>query len=191
MTVKPAKASNRETWESLKVAVDQGIARSIGVSNFQGQSLYDLFTYNRHPVSSLQIEHHPYLTQPGLVQLAQTHGIVVTAYSSFGPQSFLELPPAFRERAAGLPSLFHSEVIKKIAAKHGKTPSQVLLRFATQRNIAVIPKSNNKDRLAQNLDVTSFDLSQEDIDAILVLDRGLRFNDPGFYLKDYPLHIFD
>jgi len=58
---------------------------------------------------------------------------VVTAYSSFGPQLFLELPPAFRERAAGLLSLFDSEVIKKIAAKHGKTPSQVLLRFATQR----------------------------------------------------------
>ncbi|KAH6639272.1 NADP-dependent oxidoreductase domain-containing protein [Boeremia exigua] len=189
-TVKPAKVSNRETWESLETAVDQGIARSIGISNFQGQSLYDLFTYNRHPVSSLQIEHHPYLTQPGLVNLAQTHGIVVTAYSSFGPQSFLELPPAFRERTEGLPSLFDSEVIKKIASEHGKTPSQVLLRFATQRNIAVIPKSNNKDRLAQNLDVTGFDLSTENIESILALDKGLRFNDPGFYLKDYPLHIF-
>jgi len=55
----------------------------------------------------------------------------------------------------------------------------------------VIPKSNNKYRLAQNLDVTSFELSQEDIDAILALDRGLRFNDPGFYLRGYPLHIFD
>lgn len=135
--MKPAKVSNRETWESLEAAVDQGIARSIGVSNFQGQSLYDLFTYNRHPVSSLQIEHHPYLTQPGLVNLAQAHGIVVTAYSSFGPQSFLELPPAFRERAVGLPSLFDSEIIKNIASKHGKTPSQVLLRFATQRYASV------------------------------------------------------
>lgn len=54
----------------------------------------------------------------------------------------------------------------------------------------MIPKSNNKDRLAQNLDVTNFNLSKEEIDSILALDQGLRFNDPGFYLKDYPLHIF-
>lgn len=59
------------------------------------------------------------------------------------------------------------------------------------RNIAVIPKSNNKDRLAQNLDVTSFDLSQEEIDSIAALDKGLRFNDPGHYLGDQPLYIFE
>ena len=98
-TVKPANVSIRETWESLEAAVDQGFARSIGVSNFQAQSLYDMLIYAKHPVSSLQIEHHPYLTQPGLINMAQTHNIVVTAYSSFGPQSFLELPPDFRQRA--------------------------------------------------------------------------------------------
>lgn len=132
-TVKPANVSIRETWESLEAAVDQGIAKSIGVSNFQAQSLYDMLTYVKHPVSSLQIEHHPYLTQPGLVQMAQTHKIVVTAYSSFGPQSFLELPPAFRQRAADVALLFDAESIKSIASKHNKTPAQVLLRWATQR----------------------------------------------------------
>lgn len=132
-TVKPANVSIRETWESLEAAVDQGIAKSIGVSNFQAQSLYDMLTYAKHPVSSLQIEHHPYLTQPGLVQMAQTHKIVVTAYSSFGPQSFLELPPAFRQRAADVALLFDAESIKSIASKHNKTPAQILLRWATQR----------------------------------------------------------
>lgn len=92
-----------------------------------------MLTYVKHPVSSLQIEHHPYLTQPGLVQMAQTHKIVVTAYSSFGPQSFLELPPAFRQRAADVALLFDAESIKSIASKHNKTPAQVLLRWATQR----------------------------------------------------------
>ncbi|KAF1846115.1 Aldo/keto reductase [Cucurbitaria berberidis CBS 394.84] len=189
-TVKPANVSVRETWESLEAAVDQGIAKSIGVSNFQAQSLYDMFTYAKHPVSALQIEHHPYLTQPGLVKMAQTHDIAVTAYSSFGPQSFLELPPAFRQRATDVSLLFDAETVKKIAQKHSKTPAQVLLRWATQRNIAVIPKSNNKDRLAQNLDVTSFDLSKEELESISALDKGLRFNDPGHYLPDHPLHIF-
>lgn len=189
-TVKPANVSVRETWESLEAAVDQNIAHSIGVSNFQAQSLYDLSTYAKHPCSALQIEHHPYLTQPGLINMAQTHNIVVTAYSSFGPQSFLELPPDFRQRAADVALLFDAEPVKSIASKHNKTPAQVLLRWATQRNIAVIPKSNNKDRLAQNLDVTSFDLSKEELDSVSALDRGLRFNDPGHYLPDHPLHIF-
>lgn len=58
------------------------------------------------------------------------------------------------------------------------------------RNIAVIPKSNNQARLAENLDVLGFDLTTEDIESITALDRGLRFNDPGFYLPNYPLRIF-
>jgi D-xylose reductase len=137
--VKPANVPIRETWESLEAAVDQGIAKSIGVSNFQAQSLYDMFTYAKHPVSSLQIEHHPYLTQPGLIKMAQTHGIAVTAYSSFGPQSFLELAPDFRQRAANVSLLFDAEPIKNIASKHNKTPAQVLLRWATQRYVLHMP----------------------------------------------------
>lgn len=58
------------------------------------------------------------------------------------------------------------------------------------RGIAVIPKSNNPTRLAENLDVLGFDLTDEEIEAISALDRGLRFNDPGFYLANYPLRIF-
>lgn len=136
-TVKSGKVSIRETWESLEAAVDQGIAKSIGVSNFQAQSLYDLSTYAKHPVSSLQIEHHPYLTQSDLVKMAQSHSIVITAYSSFGPQSFLELPPAFRQRASDIGLLFDAEPVKKVAEKHNKTPAQILLRWATQRYVLI------------------------------------------------------
>lgn len=184
------KVPIRETWEALETVVDQGIARSIGVSNFQAQSLYDIQTYARHPISALQIEHHPYLVQPDLVALAAELNITVTAYSSFGPQSFIELAGIFSARAKDTPLLLESAAIKAIADKHGKTPAQVLLRWATQRGIAVIPKSNNPGRLAQNLDVTGFDLAKEEIEQISGLDRGLRFNDPGFYLPNHPLRIF-
>ncbi|VUC37912.1 unnamed protein product [Clonostachys rosea] len=184
------KVPIRETWEALETVVDQGIARSIGVSNFQAQSLYDIQTYARHPISALQIEHHPYLVQPDLVALAAELNITVTAYSSFGPQSFIELAGIFSVRAKDTPLLLESDKIKAIADKHGKTPAQVLLRWATQRGVAVIPKSNNPGRLAQNLDVTGFDLAKEEIEQISGLDRGLRFNDPGFYLPDHPLRIF-
>lgn len=187
--IESAKVPLQETWQALEEVVDSGIARSIGISNASAQTLYDMQTYARHPISALQIEHHPYLVQPELVQLAQENNIAVTAYSSFGPQSFLELPPAFRARAKDTPLLFDVEVVRKAAERLGRSPAQVLLRWATQRQIAVIPKSNNANRLAQNLDVTSFDLTEDEISAISTLDKGLRFNDPGLYLHK-PLRIF-
>ena len=127
------KVPVQETWQALEKLVDEGVARSIGVSNFQAQLLYDLLSYARHPVSSLQIEHHPYLVQAGLVEMAQTNGIAVTAYSSFGPQSFLELPEDFSKRAKKIGLLFEAEPVTRLAKKYNKTPAQILLRWATQR----------------------------------------------------------
>ncbi|RFU36210.1 hypothetical protein B7463_g80, partial [Scytalidium lignicola] len=190
-TVKKAKVPIHETWEAMETLVDEGIARSIGISNAQAQLLYDMQTYARHPISSLQIEHHPYLVQPELIAMAQENNISVTAYSSFGPQSFLELPETFRKRAADTQLLFDHEVVKSIAKRCGKTPAQVLLRWATQRGIAVIPKSNNQTRLKENLEVAdAWELQKGELEAISALDKGLRFNDPGFYLPNYPLRIF-
>jgi len=196
-----------ETWRALEELVDEGVVRSIGVSNFSTQLLYDLLSYARHSVSSLQIEHHPYLVQDTLVTMAQEEGIAITGYSTFGPQSFMELPPSFRARAENVPMLFDHPVIQKIAKAHRTSPGQVLLRWATQRQvqrvservvidanevrgIAVIPKSNNKARLQQNLEVNNVSLEKAELEEISALDRGLRFNDPGFYLKK-PIRIFD
>lgn len=122
-----------ETWKALEELVDEGVVRSIGVSNFSTQLLYDVISYARHPISSLQVEHHPYLVQDTLITMAQEEGIAVTGYSTFGPQSFMELPPSFRARAENVPMLFDNPVIKKIAEAHGVSPGQVLLRWAAQR----------------------------------------------------------
>jgi len=189
-TVKTDKVPIRETWEVLEELVDSGLTRSIGISNTQAQLLYDIQSYARHPISSLQIEHHPYLVQPDLIQMARENGIAVTGYTSFGPASFLELSGAFRERAKDAGLLFDAPVVKQAAERLKVTPAQVLLRWATQRGIAVIPKSNHVERLKQNLAVTSFDLSQDELKGISALDRGLRFNDPGFYLPNHPIRIF-
>lgn len=130
-----------------------------------------------------QIEHHPYLVQPELVKMCQENDIAVTAYSSFGPQSFLELR---NKRALDVGPLFDHPAVAAAAKAHGKTPAQVLLRWATQRSIVVIPKSNNAERLAQNLDSLDFDLAADEVEAISALDKGLRFNDPA----DFGLRIF-
>lgn len=173
--VTPSKTPLIDTWKAMEELVDDGLAKSIGISNYNGALILDLFRYARIMPATLQIEHHPYLTQQPLIELCQSNGISVTAYSSFGPQSFIELD---MQMAKDTPLLFDHDIVKTIAQKHNKTPAQVLLRWATQRGVAVIPKSNNQSRLAQNLDVCSFDLGKDELEAISGLDQGLRFNNP-------------
>lgn len=181
----PSKTSLADTYKAMEELVDDGLAKSIGISNYNGALVLDLFRYAKILPVALQIEHHPYLTQQPLIELCQNNNIAVTAYSSFGPMSYHELD---MQHAKDTPLLFENETVKSIADKHKKTPAQVLLRWATQRNVAVIPKSNNQSRLAQNLDVCSFDLSQDEIKSISGLERGMRFNNPIAY--GIPMPIF-
>jgi D-xylose reductase len=170
----------------------------------------DLLRSARIKPAVLQIEHHPYLVQQELLDLCAENSIAVTAYFSFGPTSYIELDTLMKKqqaqqatqdtlfdkstfntagnRAVSAPGLFENATISSIARKHGCTPAQVLLRWATQRGIAVIPKSVNPQRLAQNLDSSSFDLDNEEIAAISGLDMGLRFNNPSDMVKKF--HIF-
>ena len=108
------KATIHETWAAMESLVDKKLARSIGVSNFSAQLLMDLLRYARVRPATLQIEHHPYLTQTRLVDYAQGEGLAVTAYSSFGPLSFLELN---LKHAQDTPLLFEHATIKGISEK--------------------------------------------------------------------------
>lgn len=173
--IRRSDATIQETWGAMEGLVEKGLARSIGISNFQGQLIYDLLRHAKIRPATLQIEHHPYLVQPNLIRLAKHEGIAVTAYSSFGPTSFDEFD--FPHAKALTPLLKH-DVIGEIANKHGKTHSQVLLRWATQRGLAVIPKTSRQEILVQNLDCTNFNLSEEDIAKISALDINTRFNAP-------------
>ncbi|KII94078.1 hypothetical protein PLICRDRAFT_36315 [Plicaturopsis crispa FD-325 SS-3] len=164
----------QETWGAMEELVDEGLAKNIGLSNSQGSLILDVLRYARIEPQVLQIEHHPYLTQEPLIKLAKTLGIAVTGYSSFGPQSYVEI--GADKSAKGL--LEHN-VVLEIAAAQKKSQAQVLLRWATQRGIAVVPKSNNHDRLVANLDCDSFDLSEAEIAKLNSLNIGLRLNDPA------------
>lgn len=108
--------------------------------------------------------------------MCKVYGVHVMAYSSFGPQSWLELDHA---GAQTLPSLFEVDVVEQAAKAHDATPAQVLLRWATQRDITVIPKSSNPERLAQNLANEKFDLTDEEIKSISGLNRNFRIAAPG------------
>lgn len=179
-----------DTYHALEKLVEEGLIKAIGISNFSGSIIMDLLRGCKIKPVALQIEHHPYLTQDKLVEYVQGQGIQVVAYSSFGPQSFIELGS---ELAKTTPTLFEHPAIETIAKKYGNevSTSQVLLRWATQRNVAVIPKSSKKERLLQNLNIDKIlTLSQEDLKEISSLNKGIRFNDPWTWNEKTPLPIF-
>jgi D-xylose reductase len=173
--VEHGKASLQQTWGAMEDLKKNGLAKSIAVSNYTGALLLDMFTYATIKPAVLQIEHHPYFVQENLLKLAAQHDIKVTGYSSFGPLSFVECD---MKVAADTQKLFDHPLVKGIAEKHGKTAPQVLLRWATQRGISVIPKSNSHNRLVENLEHYNFDLEKDEIQKISDLDMGLKFNVP-------------
>ncbi|KAI1811303.1 NADP-dependent oxidoreductase domain-containing protein [Poronia punctata] len=176
------------TWAAMESVVDKGLARSIGVSNFQAQLIYDMLRYARIPPAALQIEHHPLLVQQELLNLCKAEGIAVTAYSSFGPASFVGFEGF--AHAKNLVPLMEDPVIVELGKKYNKQPSQVLLRWATQRGLAVIPKTKRTAVMSQNLDCTGFDLEQADVDKITAKDTGVRFNQPSNYFPTDKFWIF-
>ncbi|QPG95855.1 NAD(P)H-dependent D-xylose reductase (XR) [Epichloe festucae Fl1] len=186
--VRWSKTTNQQTWEAMEMLVDGGLTKSIGISNYQAQGIYDLLKYARIRPATLQIELHPYLQQRNLVSLAKEEGIAVTAYSSFGPTGFIELG---MDRAKNVAPLMEHDAIISMATKHNKTPAQVLLRWASQQGLAVIPKTSRPSVMTQNLDSTDFILDQQDMDRIAEMDLNLRFNQPTNYFQTSKLSIFD
>ncbi|KAJ9131987.1 NAD(P)H-dependent D-xylose reductase XYR1 [Pleurostoma richardsiae] len=185
--IRTAKVPIQETWQAMERLVDAGLARSIGVSNCQSQTVYDILRYARIPPATLQVEHHPYNVQPELIRLAKAEGIQVTAYSSFGPASFLDFD---MKSARETVPLLREPTINAVAKKYGRPAAQVLLRWSTQRGLAVIPKTLEVSEMLENLDHTSFDMSQEDLDLISSLDKKTRFNQPVNYFPTEKLWIF-
>ena len=102
--------------------------------------------------------------------------LIQSTTDSFGGQSYVEFEWA---KDAKTSEIFNENIISSISSAHHKTPAQVILRWCTQRGIAVIPKTNSPDRLIENLNCGEFDLTEEEINAISALDKGLRFNNPA------------
>jgi len=166
-------APMHETWRAMEELVDEGLTKNIGLSNVQGSLLLDVLRYARFQPQVIQTELHPYLTFESFVKLAQLHGIAVTAYSSFGPASYIEL-----SMDRGAPSLLKHDVVANIAQAQSKTPAQILLAWALARNLAVIPKSTDHSRLVENFEAAKVRLTAEEVERISGLNLDLRLNNP-------------
>lgn len=167
-----------ETWRAMEELVSAGLVRTIGVCNFNVALLRDLASYAQLAPSVLQVEMHPYLTQQKLVRYCRQEKIAVTAFSPLGASSYLSLGMAGRDE-----SVLDQPVVREIAARHERTPAQVVLRWGLQRGTAVVPKTSRPERLVENLSIFDFELAAEYMDAIGVLNRGRRFNDPGHFCE--------
>ncbi len=167
-----------ETWAAMEDLQEAGLVKNIGVCNFGTALLQDLLNYGNQSPSVLQVESHPYLTQDKLLRFCQAHSIAYTAFSPLGALSYHELDMADRSD-----SLLEQPEIKAIAAAHGKTPAQVLLRWGVQRGTAVIPKTSKSERLGENIAIFDFELSAAQMATISGFDQHRRYNDPGVFCE--------
>lgn len=144
-----------ETMGALAKVRRDGLARHIGVANFNIALLAQAIQLCPEPLATLQAEYHPYLDQSKVLAYCRKMGLIFTAYC-----------PLARGR------MFSDPVLTDIARAHGKTIAQIALRWLVQQgNIALIPRSSNAERIAQNLDVFNFSLSAEEMKKISALKR--------------------
>ncbi len=176
--LKRAQVPLHETWGSMEDLVGTGLARQIGVCNYNSALIHDLMAYAKVQPAQLQIEAHPYLTQDKLVRLAHDYGIGVTAFSPLGALSYVEL-----DMAGESESVLEQDVVQAAARAHGKSPAQVVLRWGVQRGTSIIPKTSKPERMRENLAIDAFELSEMEMQAISALNQGRRFNDPGVFAE--------
>ncbi|KAF1705994.1 aldo/keto reductase [Pseudoxanthomonas sacheonensis] len=152
-------------YKALEKLLADGRVRAIGVSNFMPDALRRLLAETSVMPAVNQIEVHPYFQQKELQRLHAEHGILTQAWSPIG---------GITSYRGGEKSTFDDPTLQRIAREHDKSPAQVMLRWHLQEGRSAIPKSTKPARIAENLDVFDFELTQEQIAAIDTLDTGVR-----------------
>jgi 2,5-diketo-D-gluconate reductase A len=163
----PVPAADRyvETWKALEKLAADGRVRAIGVSNFTVEHLRRLFAETGTVPAVNQVELHPHFQRADLRAEHAEHGIATEAWSPLGQGAALS-----------------DATVTRLAKRHGVTPAQVVLRWHLQLGNIVIPKSVTPQRIRENFEVFSFDLSAEDLSAIADLETGRRIGpDPATF----------
>jgi 2,5-diketo-D-gluconate reductase A len=155
---RPMHGSFGNVWKAFEQLAADGLAKSVGVSNF-GQAQLDALAQESGIVPVLnQVELHPHFPQRELRAYHSEHGIATEAWSPLGQGKDLLTEPA----------------LVKTAEKHGRTVAQIVLRWHLQSGVIAIPKSVTPSRIVENLDVTGFELDADDLAAIAAVETGSR-----------------
>ncbi|WP_394548011.1 aldo/keto reductase [Priestia aryabhattai] len=143
------------SWRAMEELYREGKIKAIGVSNFYPDRLVDLITHNEIVPAVNQVETHPFCQQVESAQLMKENNVQIESWAPF---------------AEGKNDIFQNELLVSIAEKYNKSVAQVILRWLTQREVVVIPKSVRKERIIENFNIFDFELSQEDVKKIATLD---------------------
>ena len=143
-------------YRAMEEFYKAGKLKAIGVSNFYPDRLVDFIHFNEIVPQVNQVEVHPFHQQEEAHEVMQKKNVQIQAWAPF---------------AEGKHNLFSNELLTAIGEKYGKSPAQVTLRYLIQRGISVIPKTVNRDRMVQNMDIFNFELTRKDMDQIRTLDR--------------------
>ena len=144
-------------WRATERLYHEGRIRAIGVTSFSSERLQDLFLHNEVKPAVNQLETHPFFQQRTANDFLRHEGIAHQAWAPF---------------AEWQNAIFTNPLLKAIGDRHGKTVGQVILRWLNQRGVAVIPKSVHKERMAENINIFDFTLTDREMDEIGSLDTG-------------------
>lgn len=144
-------------WRAMEELYREGCIRAIGVSNFYPDRVMDFIVHQEVVPAVNQIETHPFHQQMETQKFLKENNVQIESWGPF---------------AEGKNNIFHNEILSSVAAKHGKTVAQVILRWLTQRDVIVIPKSVRKERMAENFQIFDFELDAPDMESIATLETG-------------------
>lgn len=144
-------------WRAMEEIYREGKIRAIGVCNFDAARLMDLcYNVEIKPMVN-QIERHPHYQRHEELAVMKKLGVQPQGWAPF---------------AEGLKGMFTEPVLREIAAKHGKTAAQIILRWNIQQGVVIIPKSVHKERMEENLAIWDFTLDNDDMNKIMALDKN-------------------
>ncbi|XP_013175996.1 PREDICTED: aldo-keto reductase AKR2E4-like [Papilio xuthus] len=172
-----------ETWRGLEDVQKTGLAKSIGVSNFNLDQLRRLIKEASIKPVAIQVEVHPQMIQSEIIEYAKSESMVVMGYSPFG-----SLVMRYGMQFPG-PKI-DEPILVEIARKYNKTTPQVVLRWQVDRNVVPLPKSTNLKRLKENIDIFDFKLEQYEIEKINQFHNNVRYTLPSFW-QNHPYYPFE
>ena len=166
-------------WKALEEAKEKGVLKSIGVSNMTPKIWKEFLPQASTIPAVNQVECNPFFQQKELKALLAEHDVKIEAYQPLG---------------SGNAAMLSHPAVTKIAEKYGKNAGQIVLRFELQEGLIILPRSTNPERIAGNIDLFDFELTEEEMNAIRAMDTGKGKHDPEapgiaeMLLANYKIH---
>ncbi|EGT42483.1 hypothetical protein CAEBREN_05093 [Caenorhabditis brenneri] len=165
-----------DIWKGLEKLYNLGLAKSIGVSNFNESQIERIVKIQKVPIHVSQLELHLYLPQKAHRELCKKHHIIITAYATLGSPGRMSVigsdgKPLF-ENTKNAASELNDKNVKALAQKYNKTPAQILLRATVEMGIVVIPKTTDPGRMKENIDIFDFNISKAEVNLLEAHERS-------------------